>query len=160
MVVVRFVLALIVTVIVTVFLGGCGGGHEDPAESIRVEVLGFTELGSVRLRLCFTDTDGFLWPVAVGDEIVWHSGMIHANQKSAPRARVIQEADGSLCADVVLNYTSDRGVFGVVPAGSALTLSNGQPANYMLVAQWQLLPGMTEAPLEDGTGRVWIDVRF
>ncbi len=164
---IRFVLSFVLSLVLS-GLTACGGGEEtmplatsqSVAQQPRIEFLGFTELGYAKLRLTFTSSTGFSQPVAVSDEVVWHSGMIHADQPSAPRAKVQQAADGSLYADVVLYYTTDRGVFGAVPAGRSVTLTQGQPTNVMVINDWQMPVTLKAVPLADGTGRTWIDVKF
>ncbi len=157
----RWILMASATLTLLVVLAGCGGGEDAIAsqaamEQPKIEVLGFTELGYAKLRLSFHQ-DGFSQSVVVGDEIVWHSGMIHADQPSASRAKVLQAPDGSLYADVVLYYTTDRGIFGVT-AGRTIALSGGQPTNYMLVANWSLPASMK--PVTITGGRTWIDIQF
>jgi hypothetical protein len=146
---------LLLAVVAT--LAACGGGGDpDP----RVEFLGLTEIGGAKLRLTFTGSDGFSQPVAAGDYVVWHSGMVSGTQPTASRAVVIQGTDGALYAEITLGYTVDRGIFGVAPAGYTLPMEYGQPANHMLVRRWQLPPGMTMVPLNDGTDRGWINVSY
>jgi hypothetical protein len=147
--------AVLLAVVAT--LVACGGG-EEPFPT--VEFQGFTALGGAKVRLTFSATEGFSQPVAVGDQVVWHSGMISGTQPTAPRAKVQQAVDGSLYADVTLNHTNDRGLFGIAQAGATLALLNGQPVNHMVVGRWQLPTTMKSVSLNDGTGRVWIDVNF
>lgn len=152
---VRLGQAVLLAVVAT--LVACGGG-EEPFPT--VEFQGFTALGGAKVRLTFSATEGFSQPVAVGDQVVWHSGMVAGTQPTAPRAQVERAADGSLYADVTLNYTVDRGTFGIATAGSALVMASGQPTNHMVVGRWQLPTTMKSVSLNDGTGRVWIDVNF
>ncbi len=150
--------AVLLAVVAT--LAACGGGGEGESPPPTVTFQSLTALGGVKVRLTFSPTDGFSQAVLAGDEIVWHSGMVSGTQPTAPRAVVIKGADGTLSAEMVLDYTTDRGIFGIAPKGQALPMEKGQPANAMVVTAWQLPLAMKAVPLADGTGRTWLDVKF
>ena len=146
-------LSRIIVLALAATLAACGGaGDIDP----QIEFLGLTDHGGIRLRLTFGPHDGFSQPVAVGDYAVWHSGMVSGTQPTAPRAEV-KEIDGQLYADITLDYTTDRGVFGIATAGHTLTMVSGQPTNHMVVGRWQLpalelLPCLRHSPIARRSG--------
>ena len=118
---------------------------------------GFDQFGYPQVRLVFGPSN-FGVEVAPGDQIVWHSGMIHATQPAAPRGEIKRDSDGRLYADVSLYYSLERGIFAVVLKGKAVEMVNGQPKYAMNVAHWKL-PDKWQT-IDVGYGRTWLDISF
>lgn len=123
-----------------------------------IELAGYGQHGYPQVKLTFGE-DSFGIPVAVGDVIVWHSGMIYADQPTAPRGIVERDPEGPLTVVIPHYYTTDRGLFAAVPKGRTVVMGNrGEPVGAMNVAHWKL-PNLWQ-PVDVGYDRIWIDVHF
>lgn len=122
-----------------------------------ISLNGFDQFGYPQVRLIFGPSN-FGAEITPGDQIVWHSGMIHATQPAAPRAEIKRDSEGRLHADISLYYALDRGIFAAVLKGKAVEMANGQPKYAMNVAHWKL-PDKWQV-VDVGYGRVWLDISF
>ena len=119
--------------------------------------IGFDQFGYPQVRLVFGPSN-FGVEIAPGDQIVWHSGMIHANQPAAPRGEIKRDGEGRLYADISLYYALDRGIFAAVSKGKSVDMANGQPKYAMNVAHWKLSDGWKTVDV--GYDRIWLDISF